>query len=756
MDYINSLQKIYRQMLAGNTLLTGERLDECYQAFRSRFGPEKLQSLDGEALLNTMFNHGNKASMVYWLEFKNDDEFPTNSFGGIGGGSALKFGIYRRKDDGRWITGSSRNIREASVEEAVSIARQKRDFLVKGAEIIAALPDNSGDDAYLRLQQDLDNSLEGFAEAAWVHKYYHLLFPGKISTFHSPDFQRFYLLKLLQKPASDRGRYTVDGQYLRLAGELNMPALCLAAVLQEFFGPVHGYWRVEAVEGSRSHWEEMRGGGFIALGWPALGNLRGIDCSTDAKARQQIRELLERHYPDAPAVTGKMANQFLMFVKYIRPGDLVVAAEGEGLAGIGRVVGEYEYRDGMEFPHCIAVQWLITERSRLPNPSEGLGTSVNRFRDFDNILAIERLLKETVSPEPDTGSTAAPLTGILARIEGILRRKKQVILYGPPGTGKTYWAERACLELAARKAFGRPFERLQEEERAFITGDGRTQGLVRICCFHPSYGYEDFIEGIKPAVINNQVVFELRPGIFKRLCDDARNDRERNYYLIIDEINRGDISRIFGELMMIIEAGKRGKQVLLPLSGRVFSVPENVYIVGTMNTADRSIALLDVALRRRFGFIELLPDCSLLEGVSIEGLPLALWLEELNRRIREYIGRDARNLQIGHAYFMDNGRVISEFDKLRRVLQEDVMPLLEEYCYGDYPAIAKIIGNGLVDVENQTIRHDLFHPSKKSELISALLETCPEITTSSVVQAGEDEEAGVDAGNGETAGDTGI
>jgi 5-methylcytosine-specific restriction protein B len=203
--------------------------------------------------------------------------------------------------------------------------------------------------------------------------------------------------------------------------------------------------------------------------------------------------------------------------------------------------------------------------------------------------------------------------------------------------------------------------------------------------------------------------------------------------LIIDEINRGNISRIFGELITLIENEKRGKKMILPLSGESFSIPENVYLVGTMNTADRSIALLDVALRRRFGFIELMPDYSLLLNVTIEDLPVGLWLSELNKRIVEHAGRDARNLQIGHSFFMEKGEPIKDFDQLRRVIEEDVIPLIEEYCYGDYIAISKIIGSNFVDKEKQEINRELFNTGRESDLINALLEPTPEIATSSLL-----------------------
>ena len=137
------------------------------------------------------------------------------------------------------------------------------------------------------------------------------------------------------------------------------------------------------------------------------------------------------------------------------------------------------------------------------------------------------------------------------------------------------------------------------------------------------------------------------------------------------------------------------------------------------------------------GKIALKKATELLRDLVIEGLPLALWLRELNRRICDKVGRDARNLQIGHSYFMEDGKVITDFYKFSKVIQEDIIPLIEEYCYNDYKTIAEIIGKGLVDEENKVIKHELFEPSRKSELISALIEPCPDIASSRIAQIDE-------------------
>jgi 5-methylcytosine-specific restriction enzyme B len=159
-------------------------------------------------------------------------------------------------------------------------------------------------------------------------------------------------------------------------------------------------------------------------------------------------------------------------------------------------------------------------------------------------------------------------------------------------------------------------------------------------------------------------------------------------------------------------------------------VPDNLYLIGTMNTADRSIALLDTALRRRFGFIELMPDVKVLGNAVVESIPLGPWLSALNSKICENIGRDARNLQVGHSYLLENGQPISSFSKFVRVIQDDIIPLLEEYCYEDYGTLIKILGKSFVDEINQRINTDLFEPAKKDELIQALKSIDPNLDSS--------------------------
>jgi len=346
-----------------------------------------------------------------------------------------------------------------------------------------------------------------------------------------------------------------------------------------------------------------------------------------------------------------------------------------------------------------------------------------------DLLAYLRYTLNQFVPEP-VYEDFKPFNKIIERIQSIIERKGQVILYGPPGTGKTYWAEKAALELAAQSNFQRGFDQLSDDQKSLITGDGESFGAVRTCCFHPAYGYEDFIEGYRPEQADSQMIFSLRDGVFKRLCKDALDEPETSFYLIIDEINRGDIPRIFGELMTIIEKDKRGKSITLPTSREQFKVPSNVSIIGTMNTADRSIALLDAALRRRFGFIELMPDQSVLGDATVSGINLGRWLEALNLRICEHVGKDARNLQIGHSYLLkDDGTPIADFSEFARALHEEIIPLLEEYCYEDYNTLEKILGTGIVDANDQKIRHELFKFPDHEGLVNVIDLTSMDISS---------------------------
>ena len=239
--------------------------------------------------------------------------------------------------------------------------------------------------------------------------------------------------------------------------------------------------------------------------------------------------------------------------------------------------------------------------------------------------------------------------------------------------------------------------------------------------FHQAYSYEDFVEGIRPRSDEDGVKYEVVPGVFRRICQRAKADPGQRYAIFIDEINRGNIASIFGELITLLETDKRvvygddgsvksGMTLTLPYSGGKFGVPNNLDVYGTMNTADRSIALLDTALRRRFQFEELMPDASVIEGSLDNGriedgeggtIDLRKLLEAVNRRIRFLLGR---NMTIGHSYLMN----VRDFDDLKNVLYSRIIPLVQEYFYDDWHRIQLVfrdVGATGEKLEPQIIHH---------------------------------------------------
>lgn len=252
----------------------------------------------------------------------------------------------------------------------------------------------------------------------------------------------------------------------------------------------------------------------------------------------------------------------------------------------------------------------------------------------------------------------------LARLQSVLQNKKNLILKGAPGVGKTFIADRL----------------------AYLMMEEKDDSRIQMIQFHQSYSYEDFIEGYRPKADGEG--FELKQGPFVKFARKAARDPERDYFFIIDEINRGNMSKIFGELMMLIETDKRGKSINLLYSNEKFSVPVNLYIIGMMNTADRSLALLDYALRRRFSFFEISPA---FENITFKkylekiGNPKKVMkvineIKALNIIVSEELGT---GFQIGHSYFVGEAYEVNAEQRIEEVVEFEIIPQLYEYWFDD-------------------------------------------------------------------------
>lgn len=383
---------------------------------------------------------------------------------------------------------------------------------------------------------------------------------------------------------------------------------------------------------------------------------------------------------------SQSANAILRFTHRMKPGDIVIANKGVNtVVGIGIIQSDYiPPRDSgnpsqhPEYRHARRVDWLITEPLTFSKRLFVLSTVGRIFTEkwqtikqgylekFPHLSNVFEQLEGPTIPGDDPPK--------IGELMSLTSRTRNIILYGPPGTGKTY------LVCKFAQKFTEP------QFREFVT-------------FHQSFAYEEFIEGLKPSVSDEgELTYEVRPGVFKQIAARAEAAWKKHgpsapkYLLIIDEINRANIAKVFGELITLIEDDKRlgernALELRLPYSGDKFGVPPNLYIVATMNTADRSIALLDLALRRRFSFVEVTPNPSLLRSVA--GINLTEVLKKLNEKIELLLDRDHR---IGHSYFLK----VETASDLHFAWFRRVLPLLQEYFYNDSERLYALLGDGFM------------------------------------------------------------
>ncbi|GAA3768393.1 hypothetical protein GCM10022206_03600 [Streptomyces chiangmaiensis] len=445
-------------------------------------------------------------------------------------------------------------------------------------------------------------------------------------------------------------------------------------------------WKIAPGERGRL-WEECRDGGVIRVGWDELGDLGQYQSDSE------LKQALDAYWPRSSGGSLTLARRLLTF-RDLEAGDRIVANRGmDEVLATGTVSGSYRFEaDHSEYQHVVPVSWDVSHARKLSKPQHGWRSTFAKVQPtlFARITAG---LADT-GAESTESYTGGPVTlpedvaGVLEALE----RKGQVILHGPPGTGKTRLALGAALALAGRA------DALNStpDQRAAAQAETLRDGRIHMVTFHPSYGYEDFVEGFKPdlSATGPGLTLALTDGVFHTLCAQAIARPDETFLLIIDEINRGDLPRIFGELVTLLELDKRGLPLALSVSRRTFSVPPNVRIIGTMNTADRSISHLDAAVRRRFAFLPVGPDPDAVSG-TVGPLDLAQFFESLNTRIARHLDADH---QIGHAYLLRNGEPIATEDDLAAAFHHEVIPLLEDYCLGRADLLHRILGS-LVDAD---------------------------------------------------------
>ncbi len=409
--------------------------------------------------------------------------------------------------------------------------------------------------------------------------------------------------------------------------------------------------------------DHFKNGNYVAIGWIPDTDLSNIT------EEEQIRPLYRAEYGDEQSV-----YQIIMFLLEMRAGDTVVTPIDRNFLYKGTVAHKdcsYFYSttdDGCSYPHRRHVEWddVPIHRSDL-FPLQPPTVSRATLRGSSQHVNLNRIESEiAASTQHGINKLADELlldVSFLKEIEILLDEKHQIIFQGPPGTGKTYVA-RALSEC--------------------LSGSKDRVTLVQ---FHPSYSYEDFVQGFRPKTVSDeQAGFELRDGPLLRAAERAREDPDTKHFLVIDEINRGNLAKVFGELYFLLEY--RDSKMNLQYSDTPFSLPDNLYIIGTMNTADSSIARVDLALRRRFFFVEFHPDeepvKSLLRRWLDMKAPGMTWVADVVDRANEKL--NDRHVAIGPSYFMrkdKEGNPSLNAADVNRIWKHNVFPYIEEHLYGE-------------------------------------------------------------------------
>lgn len=441
---------------------------------------------------------------------------------------------------------------------------------------------------------------------------------------------------------------------------------------EETNSQVH-FWIYAAGENSRL-WEDFYQEGIMAIGWDEIGNLSDYADRDEMITAMQEKIADEKSYKNDSLATWQ-------FVNTMNVGDIVYVKKGMSkVVGRGVVKSDYIYDPSREeYKNTRKIEW--TNKGEWEHPGQAVLktlTDVTQYTDY--VLKLEAIFTEDAGQELETQKPVVYskyteedfLNEVFMekeeyeRLARLLLKKKNLILQGAPGVGKTFAAKRLAYSIMQVKDTSR----------------------VTIIQFHQSYSYEDFIMGYRPT----KEGFELIPGPFYDFCRKAQDDEDREYFFIIDEINRGNLSKIFGELLMLIETDKRGESLRLLYKNELFSVPKNVHIIGMMNTADRSLAMIDYALRRRFAFYELKPA---LESPQFEDMKAIAQNEKYNKLIEKVVSLNkviqedeslGSGFVIGHSYFCVSEKIAD--DDVSAIIEFELIPLIKEYWFDEQTKIS--------------------------------------------------------------------
>ena len=628
------------------------QIDDAVNDFQEKFSPDKLSAMTDDEILRWIpyRQDTTKDGLSYTLEFG-----PViGKIGGIGGGSAGKMGYYQGKD-GEWKTLKNK------VTTREDVLRHRRIDI----EILNVMYGHIASDDFSGLRDyinglrnhdggDEDRYKEIVPGLVWVRKYFMVMFPEKFIAIYGAKF-----IKLLEDFAQI-GSINAGGQdwdYSLWYEKMNRISLIAADL------------NITNYELSKILWK-------LIQGIHSEGN--GMSYLTDITLNTILY---------GPPGTGKTYRTRQLAEPFTRQSR---SKDKKRIDIINDFVTEATLYDVIGF------------------------TMAYTFDDKQSVSVTDLLSSELIRHRFDNTRPKNERSSVWGRLQLHTSDDCPNVNYAKRSAPHYFWKEpdstwRLVDDEAKQEILDKYADVVESLDRLSEDGVDEEANFVDFITFHQSYSYEEFVEGIRPDTSDEEesdgsLRYVMKDGVFKQVCKKAQQDPDNNYLLIIDEINRGNISKIFGELITLLEPNKRlGADeeliVTLPYSQKPFGVPKNVYVLGTMNTADRSIALLDVALRRRFDFVELMPDYKRVD-FEVDGVHIGALLELINNKIEVMTSRD---YQIGHSYLMH----AKTTEELHKAWYNRVMPLLLEYFYNDWEKLIDVVGKyqeqaqtGFIDIQS--------------------------------------------------------
>ena len=655
-----------------DSLTSKDDIKAALDAFKDAYAPEVLEGLDDEHLLTSLFySDGDNTNLCCWLEMNKECK---SYFGSISGGSAYKFGLFKKKETGIWTTGSPQKPQELSEEEALKLGKSIRDALVKGVKIIREASLNSLDD-YEKLDDKLKEEVGvQYYDWGWFHKYFSLICNDKLSGFHSTDWQVHVLRALKIKPSEKY--YARSGQIAMVQNYAGWYYRELFDAFYQHYGEPRQFVRLGSSDSSKNYAPEWAKRGVVGIGWSDLGDLTEY-AKGDGVDRNAIQERLrELYYSSDERTASRKAGELARFYKCDK-NTVFVIMDGQKLIALADNIGEYFYDSSSLMAHQKTATWrfVFEDTSKLPEKSEGKLTSCYQLSNEDNLMYLydryyygndDRNNMTMVNPVEMNESNLGPIsfnTGYQSKFS------RNRIVFGAPGTGKSYTVDK---------------------ERKELLGDEENYERVT---FHPDYSYANFVGTYKPVPAkdihgNDTITYAYVPGPFMRVYVEAlknsRTDNIKPYLLIIEEINRANVAAVFGDVFQLLDRGSNNvseypiqasediKKYLSdelhisPDECSMIKLPDNMFIWSTMNSADQGVYPMDTAFKRRWDFTYLGIDDS---DMDIRGKYVIVGKKEqqriewndLRKAINEFLANEKINedKQLG-PYFISRSIVVPE------------------------------------------------------------------------------------------------